>query len=117
MGHLALEDEQRFDSLAFLEAEPGRGREPRPATSAFFQNRDCPYFPCHEGISTHDFNCLFCYCPLYTLGPNCKGNFTYTDAGRKNCTACTLPHQGENGARLVAAHYEQLAALARRQAD
>lgn len=78
----------------------------------FFQNTGCEYFPCHEGIPAEDFNCLFCYCPLYALGPNCGGNFTYTDRGRKNCKGCNLPHQGENGAKLVAAHYEQLAALA-----
>ena len=35
---------------------------------AFFQNRDCEYFPCHRGVDEADFNCLFCYCPLYALG-------------------------------------------------
>ena len=35
---------------------------------AFFQNRDCEYFPCHETKHPEDFNCLFCYCPLYALG-------------------------------------------------
>lgn len=29
----------------------------------FFENRECKYFPCHKGLE--DFNCLFCYCPLY----------------------------------------------------
>ena len=32
----------------------------------FFQNKKCEYFPCHKGIPEEDFNCLFCYCPLYT---------------------------------------------------
>ena len=31
----------------------------------FFQNRQCEYFPCHEVEKEEDFNCLFCYCPLY----------------------------------------------------
>ena len=31
---------------------------------AFFQNRDCEYFPCHATKHPEDFNCLFCYCPL-----------------------------------------------------
>ena len=35
---------------------------------SFMQNRDCEYFPCHAGVSEEDFNCLFCYCPLYALG-------------------------------------------------
>lgn len=33
----------------------------------FFQNRACEYFPCHKGVADEDFNCLFCYCPLYLL--------------------------------------------------
>ena len=32
----------------------------------FFQNKECEYFPCHKGVKEEDFNCLFCYCPLYT---------------------------------------------------
>ena len=31
----------------------------------FFQNKSCEYFPCHEIKDSGDFNCLFCYCPLY----------------------------------------------------
>ncbi len=37
----------------------------------FFQNKECEYFPCHKGVKEEDFNCLFCYCPLYTLGKHC----------------------------------------------
>ncbi|MBQ2314628.1 MAG: hypothetical protein II187_06965, partial [Treponema sp.] len=37
----------------------------------FFENRDCRYFPCHDGLSA--LNCLFCYCPLYARVP-CPGN-------------------------------------------
>ena len=35
---------------------------------AFFQHRACEFFPCHKGVPEEDFNCLFCYCPLYALG-------------------------------------------------
>lgn len=31
----------------------------------FFQNKECEYFPCHKVKEAEDFNCLFCYCPLY----------------------------------------------------
>ncbi|MBQ8389502.1 MAG: cysteine-rich small domain-containing protein [Oscillibacter sp.] len=55
-------------------------------------NPDCPYFPCHEGADSENFNCLFCYCPLYVLGEKCGGSFTYTPAGIKDCSACLLPH-------------------------
>ena len=47
----------------------------------FFQNKKCEYFPCHKGIPEADFNCLFCYCPLYTLGKSCGGNFEYLKNG------------------------------------
>jgi Zn-finger protein len=62
----------------------------------FFQHRDCEYFPCHEVKNPENFNCLFCYCPLYALGSECGGNFSYTDKGIKNCMSCSFPHQQEN---------------------
>ena len=34
----------------------------------FYANRDCEYFPCHTVADPDNFNCLFCYCPLYALG-------------------------------------------------
>ncbi len=62
----------------------------------FFQNRECEYFPCHGGADREHFNCLFCYCPLYALGDQCGGGFTYTAEGIKDCSACTFPHRPEN---------------------
>lgn len=59
---------------------------------AFYQNKQCEYFPCHKGIDENTFNCLFCYCPLYMLGKDCGGNFQYTEQGVKDCTGCTFPH-------------------------
>ena len=50
----------------------------------FFQNRQCEYFPCHQGIAEADFNCLFCFCPLYALGKACGGNCVYTEQGIKD---------------------------------
>lgn len=78
----------------------------------FFTNRDCPYFPCHTGINPDEFNCLFCFCPLYALGPHCGGNFTYTASGVKSCMTCEMPHRKNNGNSLVNAHFEELSALA-----
>ena len=63
---------------------------------AFFQHRDCEMFPCHQGVPEEDFNCLFCYCPLYCLGPGCGGNWTYTSRGVKSCAGCAFPHRREN---------------------
>ncbi len=62
----------------------------------FFQNRKCKYFPCHVVDNKRDFNCLFCYCPLYSLGDNCGGNFKYLKNGVKDCSDCNIPHS-KNG--------------------
>jgi Zn-finger protein len=62
----------------------------------FFQNKECEYFPCHPTEDIENFNCLFCYCPLYTLGKNCGGNYTYMENGIKNCKNCDIPHKREN---------------------
>jgi len=59
----------------------------------FFPNRACEYFPCHEVEHPEQFNCMFCYCPLYTLGERCGGRFTYTEGGVKDCSKCLIPHR------------------------
>ncbi len=67
----------------------------------FFENKACQYFPCHQSLQ--DFNCLFCYCPLYPR-ENCPGNPSYieTDGKRiKDCTDCTFPHQPENYDKIL----------------
>ena len=61
----------------------------------FFQNKACEYFPCHR-CDGENFSCLFCYCPLYTLGDKCGGNFTYMKDGIKDCSGCLIPHRKEN---------------------
>ena len=63
---------------------------------SFFQNTACEYFPCHHGADPETFSCLFCYCPLYCLGENCGGSFTYTEKGIKDCSNCLRPHRREN---------------------
>lgn len=62
----------------------------------YFQNKECEYFPCHKTDDPDNFNCLFCYCPLYYLGDKCGGNFTFTSKGIKSCINCTRPHLKEN---------------------
>ena len=57
----------------------------------FVQNTKCEFFPCHKVKDESVFNCLFCYCPLYTLKDKCGGNFSYIN-GIKDCSKCTLPH-------------------------
>lgn len=61
----------------------------------FFSNTDCKYYPCHK-TSDGCINCLFCYCPLYSMGDGCGGNFKMLPGGIKDCSDCTLVH-GEKG--------------------
>ena len=64
-------------------------------SSSFFRNFECENFPCHKVTNTDDFNCLFCFCPLYTK-EDCGGNYKLTVNGVKDCSDCTLPHKANN---------------------
>ena len=72
----------------------------------FFQHTECEYFPCHQGVAREDFNCLFCYCPLYALGKKCGGACYYNEKGYKVCTNCTFPHRRENYDRVIARYMD-----------
>ena len=63
-----------------------------------------------KGADPEDFNCLFCYCPLYALGDKCGGNFHYNEKGFKDCTNCQLPHKRKNYG-YVTGKYQELADL------
>ena len=78
------------------ENEQWRGKE-----YSFFSHKDCEAFPCHEIEDRENFNCLFCYCPLYFLGSDCGGKFSYTPSGVKNCTSCSIPHVRENYGYII----------------
>ncbi len=58
----------------------------------FFENRQCEFYPCHDGVAQGAFNCLFCYCPLYVMGEKCGGDFRILANGVKDCSLCTKPH-------------------------
>ncbi len=81
---------------------------------SYFQNRECEYYPCHQ-TKCEDFNCLFCYCPLYPLGDKCGGNFTYTESGIKDCSHCLIPHS-EGGYKYIIDRFPAVAELARKKA-
>lgn len=59
----------------------------------FVQNTACEYFPCHKEIPLEQFNCLFCYCPLYALKEECGGDYAYLKNGIKSCMGCSKPHE------------------------
>ncbi len=67
----------------------------------YFENRDCRYYPCHEGIA--EMNCLFCFCPLYPR-EHCPGKPEYLmSKGQKikSCLHCVFPHRAENYETLM----------------
>ena len=80
--------------------------------SKYFKNTQCEYFPCHKTDENGFFNCLFCFCPLYTLGDKCGGNFTYTEKGIKDCSECLLPHT-EKGYEIIIKKFPELSDLAK----
>ncbi len=80
----------------------------------FVQNTDCEYFPCHKIKQEEDFNCLFCFCPLYTLKEKCGGRFSYTKEGVKDCSQCTLPH-GKNAYEHVMSKMNLIIEKAKKQ--
>jgi len=58
----------------------------------YFSNKKCEYYPCHPNADDDNFNCLFCYCPLYRMD-DCGGSYCYLDNGIKDCSMCKLPHE------------------------
>lgn len=70
--------------------------------AAYFENRQCKYYPCHK--NTDGINCLFCYCPMYHLD-NCLGNPSYKEKDGKKikvCTNCSFPHDKNNYEKIMA---------------
>lgn len=80
----------------------------------FMQNKNCEYFPCHSGIKEEEFNCIFCYCPLYVLKDKCGGNFEYLQNGIKSCMNCHKPHD-LNGYDYVQNHIKLIIEMAKGQ--
>lgn len=78
----------------------------------FFSHTECEYFPCHPIDNPRDFNCLFCFCPLYALGERCGGNYSYTVKGVKDCSQCLFPHVRSNYSAIVD-RFPEIAEIAR----
>ncbi len=60
----------------------------------FVQNTKCEYFPCHKVLDTEEFNCLFCFCPLYWKD-DCGGKYKLLE-GFKDCSDCSFPPKKKN---------------------
>ncbi len=84
---------------------------------SYFAHKECEYFPCHKGADPENFNCLFCYCPLYALGRHCGGAFQYKENGIKDCTNCLFPHRRENYQKVITRYKDILGVLKRLEAE
>ncbi len=73
-----------------------RGSVKTRRNTNFLATKSCEYFPCHRTVDEENYNCIFCYCPLYAMGRDCGGNFLYLDNGVKDCSGCMVPHKREN---------------------
>ena len=80
----------------------------------FFCHKNCEFFSCYKTDKPDEFNCLFCYCPLYALGENCGGNFKYTEKGIKDCSNCMLPHNKKNFDYIMK-KFSEISELARKK--
>lgn len=78
---------------------------------SFYSHRKCEYFPCHKDADPENFNCLFCYCPLYAMGKSCGGNFRITENGCKDCSDCQIPHKRENYGYITGKYNELIAMM------
>lgn len=83
---------------------------------SFFRNHECQFFPCHKVANDEEFNCLFCYCPLYALGDKCGGNFKYIEGICKDCSDCLIPHS-KGGYDYITGKYNEIMELARLNHD
>lgn len=83
------------------------------ANHKFMQNRECEYFPCHKIDNPEEFNCLFCFCPLYALKDQCGGDFVYLPNGVKSCVGCTKTHV-KDGYNHVAKQFKKLTELGKK---
>lgn len=88
-------------------------KKPEECAYSFMQHKTCEFFPCHATEDPENFNCLFCYCPLYTLGSKCGGNFRYLENGVKDCSNCLVPH-GRGSYSCIMSRYGELMELAKK---
>lgn len=96
-----------------MENKKGLSMKPEESKYSFFQHRECEFFPCHKTDHPEDFNCLFCYCPLYALGSACGGNYAWLSNGIKDCSGCLLPH-GRKSYGYISSKFSELSELTKR---
>jgi Zn-finger protein len=70
-------------------------------SARFFRNTRCEHFPCHD-LDARQFNCLFCFCPMYHMECLSEPGHLETQGVRiKDCSRCDYPHRPENYERII----------------
>lgn len=82
----------------------------------FFSHRECEYYPCHQVKYSEQFNCLFCFCPLYCLGKKCGGNYNYF-GDMKDCSKCMVPHLPDSYGYIMNKYSDIIAALSKMEGE
>ena len=87
--------------------QPASGTTRATGRYQFFNHAACEFYPCHD-MPAEELNCLFCFCPLYALGPACGGTYRYVgeQGDIKDCSDCVLPHRRENYGWLMGRYAE-----------
>ena len=92
---------ENYECYCLYNVNENKGEDDGPHNYKFFSHTKCEYFPCHETDDEENFNCIFCYCPLYSLGRKCGGNYYYMENGVKDCSGCLVPHRRDNYDYLI----------------
>lgn len=68
--------------------------KPEECRYSFFQHTQCEFFPCHKTAKPEDFNCLFCYCPLYALATSAAATSPMSAMASRIAAAVWSPMAG-----------------------
>ena len=52
-------------------------------------NKECTFYPCHEGLE----DCTYCYCPIYPCGYEEFGKWIGEDNDIWDCSECLIFHK------------------------
>lgn len=69
--------------------------KPEECRYSFFQHTACEFFPCHETAHPEDFNCLFCYCPLYALATGAAATSAMSATASRIAAPVSCPTGGK----------------------
>jgi Zn-finger protein len=63
------------------------------------KGKDCNYYPCHDGIIEEEYQCEFCFCPIYPCNIEKTGGKIISGRDGSqiwDCSDCIIVHEKEN---------------------